>query len=170
MGTMVLLTGKPGSGKTTAIRRIISRLSREVSGFVTEEIREGGRRQGFKIITMDGHEGTLAHVDIRGAPRIGKYGVDLTAIEELVVKSLRSGLKDASLLIIDEIGPMEILSDPFRQVVMEVLRSDKDVLGTIVSRKLPFTERIKSYPNVTLLEIHMGNRDVLPEKIVQFFD
>ncbi len=165
MGRVILLTGAPGVGKTTVIQTVIPWLSREVGGFFTQEIREGGRRKGFKIVTMDGHEGILAHVDIRGGPRIGKYGVDLAAIEELIVSSLRSSLNDDSLLIIDEIGPMEILSDSFRQVVMDVLRSEKDVLGTIVKRKLPFTERIKASPNVTIIEIHEGNRHVIPEKI-----
>ena len=88
MKTVFLLTGTPGSGKTTAIRKIVSRLSCEVGGFYTEEIRESGRRTGFRLITLDGRQGVLAHVDIRRAPHISKYGVDLAVLDSIGVDCL----------------------------------------------------------------------------------
>jgi nucleoside-triphosphatase len=167
MGKVIFLTGAPGSGKTTVIQKVIAHVSRKVIGFITQEIREGGRRKGFKIITLDGREAIMAHVDIRGKPRIGKYGVDLGAIEEMAVKSLGCALDEGCLTIIDEIGPMEILSEGFRQIVIEILNRDIDVLGTIVKRSLPFTDRIKALPDVNLIEITNQNRDSIVEHVLQ---
>ena len=117
MGKAIFLTGVPGCGKTTVIQEVLTLVPRRAGGFITQEIREEGRRKGFKIITLDGREAIMAHVDIRGTPRIGKYGVDLRAIKEVAVESLRCALDEGSLTVIDEIGPMEILSERFRQIV-----------------------------------------------------
>ncbi len=170
MGRAIFLTGSPGSGKTTVIQKVLSRLTHEASGFITQELREGGVRKGFKMITMDGAEGTLAHVDLRGVPRIGKYGVDLDTMETLGVNSLRRAMERGTLAVVDEIGPMEILSETFRQVVLELLYGDVDVLGTIVKRKMPFTDRIKAFPNVKIIEIHQRNRDKMVDYLLELLE
>ncbi len=81
MTKKVLLTGRPGCGKTTLIKRVVSELARPAGGFYTEEIRAHGERLGFKIITLDGQEALLAHVDFKTPERVGKYGLDLSALE-----------------------------------------------------------------------------------------
>ena len=166
MGKVILLTGRPGSGKTTAIRKIVSQLTREVGGFYTEEIREKGRRVGFRILTMDAREGVMAHVDIQSPDRIGKYGVDLTVIDTLAVESLQLAKSENSLIIIDEIGPMELLSSKFKGEVLGVINGDSDVLGTIAKRKSEFINQIRRLPNVTILEIFPGNREQIVEDVV----
>jgi len=167
MGKAIFLTGVPGCGKTTAIRKIVSSLRQEVHGFITEEVREGGIRQGFKIITLDGHEGILAHMKFHGTPHIGKYGVDLDVLNELGVSSLRRALETRSLAIVDEIGPMEILSEGFRQVLMDCLDSDIPVLGTIVKRSLSFTDKIKARANVEILEIQRNSQDRVVTSVIK---
>jgi nucleoside-triphosphatase len=169
MGKVIFLTGAPGSGKTTAIQKVLSRLTCKVNGFITQELREGGRRKGFKIITMDGVEGILAHVELRGVPRIGKYGVNMDAIETIGVNSLKRALEKGTLAVVDEVGPMEILSEGFRKVLLELLNRDIEILGTIVKRTLPFTDKIKAFQNVTVLEIHPSNRDRMVEHLVELF-
>ena len=62
----ILLTGKPGVGKTTLIQKLVKALKRPARGFFTVEMREGGRRVGFKLVTLDGREGVLAHENIKG--------------------------------------------------------------------------------------------------------
>ncbi len=166
MGKVILLTGRPGSGKTTTIRRIVSRLTREVGGFYTEEIREKGRRVGFRILTMDAQEGVMAHVDIQSPDRIGKYGVDLTVVDTLAVESLQRAKSENSLIIIDEIGPMELLSSKFKSEVLDVINGDSDVLGTVAKRKNEFINQIRRLPNVTILEIFPGNREQIVEDVV----
>ncbi|MGD2156338.1 MAG: NTPase [Anaerolineales bacterium] len=162
----ILLTGHPGSGKTTAIERIVSRLSNRKEGFFTREIREGGKRVGFKIITIDGREGILAHVGIASEHRISKYGVDLSILEDIGVKSILEGIKNKSLVIIDEIGPMEILSERFRQAVLDVVDSDVPLLGSIVQRSTSFGDALKERPNVQVLLISHQNRDTIVERVL----
>jgi nucleoside-triphosphatase len=88
----VLLTGRPGCGKTTLIKRVVNNLPRGAGGFYTEEIRDGGTRAGFKIVTLDGEEAVFAHVDLTaaaGPDRLGKYGLDLSALERIGVGAVR---------------------------------------------------------------------------------
>jgi nucleoside-triphosphatase len=166
MKKVYLLTGAPGSGKTTAIQKIISNLDYEAGGFYTQEIREGGRRKGFKIVTLDGQQGTLAHVDFNEGPRIGRYGVDLAAIDRIIVTSLEQALQEKSLVIIDEIGPMEILSESFKRIVLKVLDSDALVVGSIVSRRMTFTDGIKARPDVSVVKINKHNRNGVVHHVV----
>jgi len=170
MTKVILLTGVPGSGKTTALKKILSRLNEKTGGFYTEEIREAGARVGFKIVTLDDQEGILAHVQIKGQPRVGKYGIDLAAIEEIAVASLQRAQAEASLVILDEIGPMEIMSETFCQVVMEILDSELDVLGSIVNRRLPFADAVKAHPGVTVLEIQRRNRHLIVDQVLELLD
>ena len=159
MKRVFLLTGSPGSGKTTAIQKILSQLSCDAGGFYTEEIREGRKRTGFALITLDGRSGVLAHVRIRGTPRIGKYGVDLSVMDGIAVDCLMRAMTGKDIVVIDEIGPMELLSRRFREGVMQVLESDVLVLGSIAKRRTDFTDAIKRHPNVRVVEIDRTNRD-----------
>ena len=166
----ILLTGRPGSGKTTLIRRVLARLARPAGGFYTQEIREAGRRMGFEIITLDGGRGILAHVDISSKNRISKYGVDLSALETFAIPAMLDAVEHHKLVVIDEIGPMELLSPEFRQVVLDILGKSASVLGSIVWRSTPFTDQIKSRPDVTLLEVTPENREELFEVILELVE
>ena len=167
MGNNILLTGPPGVGKTTLIRRVIDRLDTDAGGFYTTEMRDtvSDRRIGFRIHTLEGRTAILASVDIEGQPRISKYGVDIAAVDEVAVSSVRSAIRNTGLVVIDEIGPMELLSDAFRDAVREALDSDVPVLGTIVQRSRPFTDQIKTRADVILIEVSYENRDELEAEI-----
>jgi nucleoside-triphosphatase len=119
---------------------------------------------------MDAQEGVMAHVDIQSPDRIGKYGVDLTVVDTLAVESLQRAKSENSLIIIDEIGPMELLSSKFKGEVLDVINGDSDVLGTVAKRKNEFINQIRRLPNVTILEIFPGNREQIVEKVVSAFD
>jgi nucleoside-triphosphatase len=162
----ILLVGPPGSGKTTLIRRVVERLGRLAGGFYTQEVRTGGIRQGFEIVALDGRRGTLAHVDIRGGPRVGKYGVDLATLDRLAVVAIREAMAAGGLVVIDEIGPMEILSQHFQQAVLDAVQSPSPLLGTIVQRPQPFADRVKALPGVTLLQVRRGSREALLAQIL----
>ncbi len=148
-----LLTGPPGCGKTTAIRTVLSRLKVDAGGFYTEEIREGRARIGFRLLTLDGQEAVLASVRIRGQPRIGKYGVDLAALEGIGVASLEDAIATKDLVVVDEIGPMELLSPRFREVVLDALENPVPILGTLMLRSAPFPDHLKARPEVTIFPI-----------------
>jgi nucleoside-triphosphatase len=166
MGKTILLTGKPGCGKTTLIHGVISQYPGPAGGFYTQELRQSGVRVGFEIITLSGKRGVLAHIDFGGPPRVGKYGVDLAALERLAVSAVREALIAGILVIIDEIGPMEIASTNFRQVVLDALDHEASLLGSIVKRSIPFTDSIKRRPQVTLIKVDSRNRDRLPAHIL----
>lgn len=168
MSEIILLTGEPRVGKTTTIQKIAQNLDCELSGFYTQEVREGNERVGFKIISFDGTEKILAHVSINRSSRIGKYGVDLQALE-LVVAEIEEAIQNNKyVFIIDEIGPMEILSEKFCAVVSKLLGGNFFVIGTIVKRSFPFTDNIKSMPNVTLLEVSRENQEIVVQQVLSF--
>ena len=164
MKQKLLLTGRPGCGKTTVIKRVVTELARPAGGFYTEEIRERGQRVGFKLITLDGKEAVFAHVDFPvavGPERVGKYGLDLSALEAIGVAAIRDAVRAERLTVIDEIGPMEIRSSSFRDAVNEALDSGAQILATIVARSLPFTDAIKKCADVTVIEMRPDNREQL---------
>ena len=165
----VLLTGRPGCGKTTLVKRVVKNLSQRAAGFYTEEIRDGGIRVGFRLVTLAGDEGVLAHIDFKTSERLGKYALDLSALEAVGVDAIRKAVQGERLIVVDEIGPMEIRSAPFREAVLDALDSELPVLATIFLRSLPFTDAIKSRPDVVLSEISLHNRESLVSELSEKF-
>lgn len=166
MSKNILLTGEPGCGKTTLIQRVLAHLSHPAGGFYTEELRSGGVRQGFRMVTLDGEGAVLAHLDYPGPPRVGHYGVDVAALDRVGVASIRRALASGALVIIDEIGPMELFSPAFCAAVQEALDSPAVVLGAIVRRSRPFANAIKARPDVTVITVTPANRDRLVEQVL----
>jgi nucleoside-triphosphatase len=92
--------------------------------------------------------------------------VYLAALDGLAVQVVHLALELGSLVVIDEIGPMELLSTTFQQVVLEALESDTSLLATVVQRSTPFTDAFKRRPEVTLMEVRPDNREHLPGDIL----
>jgi nucleoside-triphosphatase len=162
-----LITGKPGVGKTTLVQKIIERMQWvPMAGFFTAEIRHKGTRLGFELEGLHGGHRTLAHVDIHSRHRVGKYGVD-TAGFEAFLETLDLLNPDVALIVMDEIGKMELFSDRFRNLVFEVLNSDKQVLASIPLKGNPFIREIKQRPDTQIFEVTRYNRDRLTEAIVK---
>jgi len=157
MGQTFLLTGPPRAGKTTCLKELMARLPGRAGGFYTEEIREGGKRLGFRLVTLRGEKAILAHVDIKGRPRVGKYGVDLEALEGIGVVALEKALSQDDYMVVDEIGKMELCSERFKRVVWQGIESDKVVLGTIMLASHPWADRVKAHPMVTLFQVSYSN-------------
>ncbi len=163
----LLLTGPPGVGKTTVLRRAAGELSDlEIRGFVTEEIREAGRRVGFRIETFDGRSDVLAHVKIRSPHKISKYGVDLAALDRIVSEQLSR--RRAGLVFIDEIGKMECLSRRFVETVESLVDSAGVFVATVASRGGGFIEAIKQRPDLLIWQVSRANRDTMPEEVAHW--
>jgi nucleoside-triphosphatase len=133
-----------------------------VSGFITEEIRESGRRLGFSIERFGGERGVLAHVDLPGPSRVGRYGVDLAAFERLAIPALEQA-GEHEVAIIDELGKMELASDAFREALAALLDQAVPVVATVQSASHPFTDALKRRRDVETLHVTKANRDELPE-------
>lgn len=167
----ILLTGLPGCGKTTALMQIIANLdSRKVAGFYTQEIRENNVRKGFCRAHLDGASGILAHVDIKGPFKVGKYGVDVAGFEKSVVPILDVEQTNAELFILDEIGKMECLSKKFVAVVCRLFASDKSVLATVAQKGTGLISEVKNYPDVKIFKLTQQSRAKTITEILQILN
>ena len=177
----VLLTGRPGIGKTTVIHKFITRYLFKTGGFFTREIREHGTRVGFTIEAISSwnecrqdsdiiQRAVLAHVKSKSPFRLGRYGVNVSAMEEVGIAALRDGLRKAELIIIDEIGRMEMYSQQFQKEVVKVLDAPVSVLGVIQKYSTPFLNTIRERKDVNIIVVTHDNREILPEKLFDFFN
>lgn len=163
-----LLTGKPGVGKTSLVKQAIERARVNAGGFYTEEIRADGGRRGFRIVTLDGQTAVLAHTDLKSTHRVGKYGVDVKAVDRVGVAAVADAIRDRDLVVIDEIGKMELCSTAFADAVREALDGDGMVLGTIMATSHPVADEIKRHPHVTVVSVTRANREQVLESLVEW--
>ena len=166
---VVLLTGRSGVGKTTAIRHAAELLDDlEIRGFYTEEVRdEEGRRTGFRALPFgrDGPGRLIASTDVRGGPRVSKYEVDVEAVDAVSDAHLPAG--DADAVFVDEIGKMECYSDRFVARVRELVTSEVPMAATVARRGGGLIREVKEVPDSVLVEVTVDNRDRLPHRIAE---
>ena len=161
----LFLTGNPGVGKTTLIRAIVEQLEEVTcAGFYTEEKRQRGQRIGFRVITLDGQEGSLASLG-REKPTVGKYSIRVDEFEKLVLPELDTAVTAADLYVIDEIGKMELLSRHFRNRIIELLAQPTNLLATIAKKGNGLLDQMKRRSDVEIIEVTRKNRDELPEQL-----
>ena len=162
----LLVTGRPGSGKTTVVERVVAALPRGVAtGFFTREIRTRGARRGFAIHTLDGETAVLAEIGGSGPP-VGRYRVRPDALDEVAVPSLavRPGPR---VIVVDEVGKMEVLSSRFCDAVRAALDGRVSVLATIARSGGGFIAEVRARDDVTIVEVTAANRDALPASLVR---
>ena len=140
-----------------------------VGGFTTGELRTGGRREGFVVEAASGAREVLAHVDLPGPPRVGRYGVDLAAFERVALPVLGDpGLGGVGgVVVVDELGRMELASTAFRAAVLELLGRDVAVVATVQGARHTFTDALKRRPDVQVIRVTEATRDGLPERLME---
>ena len=163
-----LLSGEPGSGKTTIIKEVLGKVNKSAGGFYTEEIRSQGVREGFKIVTLDDKSAVLAHTSVRSPHRVSKYGVDTDSMDKVAVPALKQALQSKDIIVIDEIGKMELFSPSFKDAVIEALQSEKKVLGTIMLASHPWADKIKERPEVEVIQVTRFNRNEVTNKVLNW--
>jgi nucleoside-triphosphatase len=162
----VLLAARPGAGKTTAAVRLAERLRKAgvpLAGFATEEMRERGGRVGFTVEAFAGERGVLAHVDLPGPPRVGKYGVDLEEFERVALPSLEPPV--GGVTVVDELGKMELASARFREAISALIDADATLVATVHAFRHPFTDALKGRRGIEVINLTRANRDELPDAL-----
>ena len=166
------LTGLPGSGKTSTLLKLVEMLEQEgktVGGMITEPIIEGGHRVGLTVRNkMSGEKATLARLGYESRYMYGKFGVDLTALEDVGVKALVEAEEKADVIIVDEVGKLEVESEKFVDEVKNVLDLDKTAILTLHKKsRNPLLQDIRKRDDVRILEVTPINRNLLPYKVMK---
>jgi len=166
------LVGRPGIGKTTVVKAVVKFLGERAGGFYTEEIRGPGGRKGFRLVTLDGQKAVMAHVTLkgRGRPRVGRYGVDVEAIERVGVAALHRAMRRGQTVVVDEIGKMELFCGPFKEAVLQAVGGPYTVLATAMAKPNPWADALKAMPQVTTWEVTAANRDGLAERVREWLE
>jgi len=162
----IAVTGRPGIGKTTLCLKVYEALKDKlnVKGFVTKEVRDRGVRIGFKLIDLSsGEESWLARVGHKSRFKVGKYGVLVESIDRFADKI--EGYADADLVILDEIGPMELKSQKFVEAVKKLLNRDDLLFSIHLKAQHPLLRRIRLEFEVLILT--EDNRNRVAEEIVE---
>lgn len=167
-----LITGRPGSGKTSVVESAVSILRErgfKPGGLYCPEIREGGERLGFKIVdTMTGEERILAHVNQRTGPQVSKYRVAVENVGEMSEAAIGRALREADFVVIDEIAPMEMCSEGFKRAVLEALDSPKPLLAVVHQRTATgFIGDIKDRDDIKIFEVTPSTRSKLPSRLAE---
>ncbi len=168
---IVLLTGLPGTGKTTVLEHFLKDYSGDCFWIVSKELRnETKERIGFEVILSDGRKDIFAHkTEIKSEHRIGDYQVDLNVIEKSFTEPILHEIKKPGrLLVLDEIGRMQMLSKNFGEAIDALFESQVPVLATIRHGD-EWTEKYKKHPNAIVIEVTEDNRDELPQKLINIF-
>ncbi len=168
MKRVYLLTGRPGTGKTSLIKQAVAETAVKGGGFYTEEIRNQGVRQGFRLVTLDGQSTILAHIEIQSPYRVGKYGVDVAALDRVGVSALRQAVQQCELVVVDEIGKMELLSASFRETVLQIIDSGHRLLCTIMLSPNPWADAIKRHPQIELVTVTRKNYQQVLARLQQW--
>ena len=166
----ILITGYPGVGKTTIINKIIKDLSCSIGGFYTHEMRENGRRTGFYITDFEGNQMIMASERSNSPYRVNKYGVNIDAFEKIGIPAMERALQNADLIVIDEIGRMEMFSPKFCDMLRIVFDSDKPLLAIIKKIDCELTKELKRRKDVIIFEVTANNRDRISDEITKKID
>jgi nucleoside-triphosphatase len=169
---VLLLTGPPGVGKTTVLMKAVKALKEKgmcVGGMISREVREGGTRIGFEILDLtSSRRGWLAHINQKSGPQVGKYRVNLEDLDFIGANAIADAVEKCDVIAIDEIGPMELFSEKFKEAVRKTLKSHKPVLAVVHWKaKERLINEAKSRDDSETFTVTYKHRDKLPETIAE---
>ena len=169
---MILLTGNPGVGKTTVLTKAVSTLKQKgycVGGMISREVRKGGTRVGFELLDLNGgRRGWLAHINQKHGPQVGKYRLNIEDLDAIGAEAITEAVAQCDIIAIDEIGPMELFSEKFKQATRKALESRKPVLAVVHWKaKDRLIREAKNREDTEMFTVTQENRDKLPEAIVE---
>jgi len=176
----ILVTGQPGCGKTTAVKKMVELLQRHdvcCSGFYTDEVLgPDGKRIGFDVVTVpDGERGTLSRKNgPKGWPKTGAYCVDVESFEKLALPTMRVPEEKTHpklVYILDEIGRMELHSSQFQDYVRKLLQNQVRLVGAVTAprygHRVPFCDEVTAEKGVQVHNLKKSNRDNVVEALLK---
>lgn len=166
----LFIAGTPGVGKTMLLREVTLAKRHRIGGFYTEHILAGRIRKGFMMRTFDGQERVLASKGLKSPHQLGKYGVDINALENVGIPALKLALMTKDLVVMDEIGSMEMMSERFRQTLLECLTSTKPVLATIRASSQPFSDQVKKLSDTQTVVLTKANYNQVKQQVRKWLD
>ena len=162
----LLIVGRPGIGKTTLLKRLAASLrTHPIDGFLTEEFREQEQRMGFWLSPLDGRQVLLAHRRMEHGVRVGPYKVNVSVLDDVAVTVIRRAIEHAFLLFLDELGRMELCSEPFQQAVQHAFDHGPSIVATAGVASLPFLNALKRRKDVELIPLSVANRGAVEEEL-----
>ncbi|MBI5000226.1 MAG: NTPase [Euryarchaeota archaeon] len=166
------LTGLPSAGKTQTLIRIIEMLEAEgktVGGLITEPIVQKSHRMGFFVVDWaTKKKKRFAHVSIKSQIMVGKYGVDINSLDTVGVAAIRNACQNNDVVVIDEVGKMEVESEKFIAAVKDALDADKTCILTLHKKsRNPLLQDIRRRDDIRILEVTPVNRNLLPYKVIK---
>jgi len=169
------ITGLPGSGKTYALLRVIEMLKDDnliIGGMIDEPLTDGKRRTGFSVRNiMTGETQVFASAEIESKIMIGKIGVDLAKFEEVGIAAIKIACKTCDVIVIDEVGKVEVESQAFIDAVKEALDVNKPMILTLHKKsRNPLLQDIRRRDDIRVLEVTPTNRNILPFKILRLMN
>ena len=169
---LLFITGSPGTGKTSVLLKAIQVLRARgytIGGMTSREVRTSGARVGFEISDLSsGRIGWLAHANKKSGPRIGKYRVNIEDLDNIGAHALATAVENDEIVAIDEIGPMELLSQCFKEAVKKVVESGKLAIGTVHWKvKDRLIKEIRAREDCEIYEVTYENRGNLHETVVE---
>ena len=169
---VLLLTGNPSIGKTTVLMKTVNVLKERgytVGGMISREVREGGARVGFEILDLaSSRGGWLAHVNQKNGPQVGRYRVNIVDLDTVGAQAIIDAAEKCDIIAIDEIGPMELFSERFKEAVRKALKSRKLVIAVAHWKaKDALLSEAKSRQDAETTTVTLENRDKLHKTIAE---
>ena len=169
---VLLLTGSPGVGKTTVLLRVVESLKTKgysVGGMISREVRSGGARVGFEVLDLSSdRRGWLAHVNQPSGPQVGKYRVNLEDLNGIGAEAIMEAVDKRDVIAIDEVGPMELFSEKFKEAVKRAVECGKVVVGVVHWKARDrLIEEVKKREDAEVIVVTIENRNKLHETIIE---
>ena len=117
------------------------------------------------VEAASGAQEVLAHLGLPGPPQVDRYGVDLAAFERVALPALHTPA--SGVVVVDELGKMELASTAFRAAVLELLGWDVAVVATVQGARHRFTDALKRRPDIQVIRVTEATRDALPERLME---
>lgn len=165
-----------GVGKTTLVNRLLEALEKSSSeqaicGFFTRKFPERSDEEGIVPVYIFPVNGmpVFDNEHCIGLCGNGNHYTNYDVFNDAGVLYLKTENAD-QLVILDEVGFMELGAESFKSRIFEILSSENPVLLMLKERMdVEFLRSIRDFEGVEFIEMTEGNRDAVFERVRDAF-